>query len=89
MVILFEQLLNGIYFVANSTNLFNFAGVQLFRTIGGEIVARIHWLYHLSCLAAEVKFSIAEMDYTRFDGCPELVNAHFLLPSFKLNLVDG
>jgi hypothetical protein len=28
------------------------------------------------------------MDYTLFDGCSELLNAYFRLPSFKLNFVD-
>jgi hypothetical protein len=53
MVILLEQWLIRINFVAISTDLFNFACVKLFRTIGGEIVASIHSLDHLSWLVSE------------------------------------
>ena len=40
-------------------------------------------------MAHKMHLWISEMDYTLFDGFPELLNANCLPPSFKFDQVDG
>jgi hypothetical protein len=40
-------------------------------------------------MAHKMHLWISEMDYTLFDGFPELLNADCLPPSFKLDQADG